>query len=577
MNGVTGEFLNELRRMSTETEWLEFKRAGQTFSFDQMAQYVSALANEANLHRREEGWLVMGIDDRLDPATGMRPATGTEFARSLPELNRIRESVAAHTAPPVVLHPPHELEVARPDGAPARVLLWRIPAAPRGVPVSCKGHYWGRNGERLCGLPLHKLDTLRAQSALHDWSAAVVTQDWALLSAPAIARARELYARRYASKPDIVQEMRGQTDAQFLHSLRLAVHGGLTRAALVLLGLPPAASQLGGPTPRISWQLLDHRNEPVTHQHFGLPLLSSIDALIARIRIIEINILPPREVAPLNLPNYDDWVLREALHNCVAHQDYTQGGRILVTEGPDTLRFFNYGEFLPGSLDKVLHAQQPEQRYRNACLADAMVELDLMETLNRGVKGMFRKQKERFFPLPDFDIEVQPASVSVMLYGRVLDKGYVDALMTNSDLSLEDAVLLDQIQKGRQPPAGPLRHLRAKGLVEGRSPKLRISAQVAVAMGQEVAYLNQRRPDGDDYKTALCKLLTLGPQPRAKVDELLLPKLQLWIPDLRQRKEYVRTLLKEMTKEGRIQNIGGKTKAARWALASDGVSTEHPQ
>ena len=91
MNDVTGEFLDELRRMSTETEWPEFKRAGQTFNFDQMAQYVSALANEANLHRREEGWLVMGIDDRLDPATGMRPAIGTEFARSLPELNRIRE------------------------------------------------------------------------------------------------------------------------------------------------------------------------------------------------------------------------------------------------------------------------------------------------------------------------------------------------------------------------------------------------------------------------------------------------------------------------------------------------------
>ena len=569
MNEVTGDFLDELRRMPTETEWLEFKRAGQTFSFDQMAQYVSALANEANLHRREEGWLVMGIDDRLEAATGMRPAIGTEFARSLPELNRIRESVAAQTAPPVVLHPPYELEVARPDGAPARVLLWRIPAAPRGVPVSCKGHYWGRNGEKLCGLPLHKLDTLRAQSALHDWSAAVVTHDWTLLSAPAVARARELYARRYASKPDIVKEMLEQTDAQFLHSLRLAVHGGLTRAALVLLGQPTAASQLGGPTPRISWQLQDHRGDPVTHQHFGLPLLLSIDALIARIRIIEINILPPREVAPLNLPNYDDWVLREALHNCVAHQDYTQGGRILVTEGPDTLSFFNYGEFLPGSLEKVLHAQQPEQRYRNACLADAMVELDLMETLNRGVRGMFRKQKERFFPLPDYDIEAQPASVSVRLYGRVLDKGYVDALMKHTDLSLAEAVLLDQIQKGRQPPASQLQRLRTKGLVEGRSPKLRISAQLAMVTGQEVAYLNQRRPDADDYKAALCKLLAMGPQPRAKVDELLLPKLQLWIPELAQRKEYIKALLKEMSKEGRIRNIGGPTKAALWGLVSN--------
>ena len=104
--------------------------------------------------------------------------------------------------------------------------------------------------------------------------------------------------------------------------------------------------------------------------------------------------------------------------------------------------------------------------------------------------------------------------------------------------------------------------------MEGRSPKLHISAQMATAIGQEVQYLNQRRPDAQDYQTALCKLLALGPQPRTKVDDLLLPKLQLWIPDLAQRKEYVKALLKEMSKEGRIQNIGGRTKAALWALVS---------
>lgn len=577
MEQVTPESLDEFRRMPTETEWLEFKRAVNSFDFNQMAQYVSALANEANLCRRAEGWLVMGIHDKIDPATGMRPAVGTAFAQTQAELNRVKESVAAQTSPSVVLDAPCEFQVPGQDGQPVRVLLWRVPMAPRGVPVACHGHFWGRTGEKLGALALHKLDTLRAQSALHDWSAAIVADDWALLSPPAIARARELYARRHANKPDLVAEMWRQSDVQFLHALRLAINGGLTRAALVLLGQPGAVSRLGGPTPRISWQLVDHHGDHVTHQHFDLPLLPAIDALIARVRIIEINVLPPREVAPLNLPNYDDWVLREALHNCVAHQDYAQGGRILVTEGPYTLRFFNYGEFLPGSLDKVLDAQQPEQRYRNACLANAMVELDLMETMNRGVKGMFRKQKERYFPLPDYDIRAQPASVGVTLHGRILDKAYVDVLMAHTELSLAEAVMLDQIQKGRQPPSSQLQRLRAKGLIEGRTPRLRISARLAVATGQEVAYLNQRRPEAEDYKAALCKLLALRPQPRSKVDELLLPKLQLWIPELAKRKEYVRVLLKEMSKEGRIRNIGGPTRAALWALAPGGESKNMKQ
>ena len=565
---VTGDFLDDLRRMPTETEWLEFKRAEHSFSFEQMAQYVSALANEANLARREEGWLVMGIDDKINRASGLRAATGTEFAQVMQEVNRVKESIAAQTSPPVVLRAPDVLHVPGAQGAPARVLLWRIPAAPRGVPVACKGHYWGRAGEKLGALALHKLDALRAQSALHDWSATVVTNDWMLLSAPAIARARELYARRYAPKPDIVAQMRAQTDTAFVHGLRLAVGGGLTRAALVLLGNPQATHLLGGPTPRISWQLVDHRGEHVTHQHFELPLVLAIDALIARIRIIDVNLLPPREVAPLNLPNYDDWVLREALHNCVAHQDYTQGGRILVTESPDTLRFFNYGEFLPGSVDKVLHAPQPEQRYRNACLANAMVELDLMETINSGVKGMFRKQRERFFPLPDYAIESQPASVDVTLHGRTLDERYVGALMARTDLSLDEAVLLDQIQKGHPLAASQSQRLRARGLVEGRSPRLRISAQVAVAMGAEVAYINQVGPVAQDYQDAVCRLLAMAPQPRAKIDDLLLPKLMMWFPDAARRKKYIKDLLWNMAQQGTIRNIGKPTRGAIWALAS---------
>ncbi len=151
MDEVTGNFLDELRRMPTETEWLEFKRAEQSSNFDHMAQYVSALANEANLYRREEGWLVMGIENKIDPSSGLRPATGTRFAQAMEEVNRIKESIAAQTSPQVVLQAPCVLHVPDAQGALARVLLWRIPAAPgacRWPARAITGGAPGKNSER---------------------------------------------------------------------------------------------------------------------------------------------------------------------------------------------------------------------------------------------------------------------------------------------------------------------------------------------------------------------------------------------------------------------------------------------
>jgi len=45
---------------------------------------------------------------------------------------------------------------------------------------------------------------------------------------------------------------------------------------------------------------------------------------------------------------YDRKVVLEALHNCIAHQDYTRNGRILVTERSDKLILENEGGFFEG-------------------------------------------------------------------------------------------------------------------------------------------------------------------------------------------------------------------------------------
>lgn len=553
------------RALPAETEWLEFKAARQSFGHDDLGRYVSALANEANLLGADSGWLVFGVADQRDAATGLRPVVGTAYAATADAVNAIKLRVAQDTAPAVSLADP--LEVQHADiTAGLRVLLWRIPPAPRGAPVAWKGHYYGRNGESLGALALHKFESIRAQSTLQDWSAQLVPADWSLLDATALLQARALYARRHASHVQTLALLTSWDDRQFLHHLRLAVDGRLTRAALLLLGTAESASALGGPTPRLTWVLNDHLGAAGSHQHFGLPMLLAMDALVKRIRVFEVSLLPLGQLAPLNLPNYDDWVLREALHNCIAHQDYSQGGRVRVTEAPDSLTFFNLGTFLPGTVARVLGGRQPEQRYRNACLANAMVELDLMETLNSGVPKMFRRQRERFFPLPDFEIENDPASVSVCIHGKVLDLNYVNALMRQSTLPLELAILLDRVQKGLPIDAPSAKLLRANGLVEGRLARLTVSSQVAGMTGREVEYVRQAGLDDEHFKALISKLLATGAQPRRKIDAVLLDKLPDSHTSLSSRREHVRRLLQELREQGHIVNVGKATRGALWAL-----------
>ncbi|NDP39323.1 MAG: transcriptional regulator [Rhodoferax sp.] len=559
------DLLDEFRRMPVETEWLEFKEAKNSFDTDALGRYVSALSNEANLHGREAGWLIFGVKNKIDPVTGARPLVGSLYAATAADLNDLKLQVYNHTSPSVGLSDP--VVVDHPDGAPgSRVLMWRIPATAPGMPMAWKGHYYGRSGESLGALPLNKLDTLRAQSVTQDWSAVLATDDWSLLDPAALQLAQAFYKRRHATHSQVLSTLQNRSVSDWLHGLRLAVNGRLTRAALVLLGKPEAATCLGGPTPRLTWVLTDHTGTIQTHQHFDLPLIMAMDQLVAKLRIIEVSLLPPRQTAPLNLPNYDDWVIREALHNCIAHQDYAQGGRVRVTEAPDSLTFFNLGSFLPGTVERVLSSRQPELRYRNQCLANAMVELDLIETLNSGLPKMFRLQRERFFPLPDFEFGQSPDSVSVRIYGKTLDEKYVHALMSTTDLSLEEAILLDRVQKGQPLATEQIKRLRAKNLVGGRGAKIFISAQVAVATGQEVSYVNNKGLDAKHYKALVLDLLALGAQPRQQINGLLLSKLPASIDGDLRRKEYIKNLLQEMARDQQIENVGGATRSAKWQL-----------
>ena len=89
-------------------------------------------------------------------------------------------------------------------------------------------------------------------------------------------------------------------------------------------------------------------------------------------------------------------MLREVLHNAIAHQDYPQSGRVNAVEFEDRLMVANMGKFLPGNVEDVIRRDAPFSVYRNPFLAHAMTGLHMIDTIGSGIKRIFQVQKDPF-------------------------------------------------------------------------------------------------------------------------------------------------------------------------------------
>src|SRR5579872_4715675 len=156
------EKFEQYRQMPSETEWLEFKEAKNSFDFDSLGKYFSALSNEANLKSQSSGWLFFGIKDKQP-----REIVGTQYRPDVSSLNNLKYEIARQTNG-LTFQEIYELNL--PEG---RILMFQIPAAPVGMPTSWKGHYYGRDGESLSPLSMQELETIRHQIEIRDWSAQI--------------------------------------------------------------------------------------------------------------------------------------------------------------------------------------------------------------------------------------------------------------------------------------------------------------------------------------------------------------------------------------------------------------------
>ena len=354
-----------------------------------------------------------------------------------------------------------------------------------------------------------------------------------------------------------------------LNKAKLTKQGRVTRSALLLLGKDESAHFLAPADTKISWVLRDANNTTKSSQHFSLPLLLSTDKVFAYIRNVTIEHMPDGTLFPTAIQQYDPWVIREALHNCIAHQDYQLGGKINVVEHPDRLVFSNLGQFIPPSVEWMLEHQSPPEHYRNQWLIDGMIRLRMIDQVGSGIRRMFQTQRDRFFPLPDYRIdenELGKPRVEVMIPGQVLDMKYTQLLMKRSDLELRQVLLLDSVQKKRALPAEDVRALRKLKLIEGRVPNLYVSAKVAEWAGQKANYIRNKGLDDGYYRELVVDYLKkYGQATRRELDDLLLPKLPD-VLDASQKAHKVRNLIQAMRRDELIYRDGPKA-TAEWRLS----------
>lgn len=528
---------------STSCEWKEFKNLKhfvKGHEGDDIISYISAIAN------MEGGHLVIGVEDNTLEITGIE-----DFHNYTPDniVLKILEQTPNLSSEGFYVEPFTTTDTSN------TVWVFHIPKHQPRKPVLAHNKPWQRVEDNLV-----RMRTEREQAILNeplakidDWSAEICPgAKIDALSGDAIQKARENYKNKF---PEQAVEVEQWDDITFLNKAKLTIRGKITRAAILLLGKPESEHYLNPAIAKIRWILKDKDNVEKDYAILSCPFLLHADEIYSKIRKIKYRYMRNGSLFPDEVDQYEPYVIREAINNCIAHQDYRLGGYINVVENEDGfLTFSNLGSFIPGSIERVIREDAPEEHYRNPFLVGAMFNLKMVDTIGSGIRRMFNFQRQRFFPMPEYQLAGN--KVTVTIFGKVLDVEYARVLAQIPSLTLEEIMMLDKVQKKLQLNEFEIARLREKKLIEGRKPNFYISAMIAKATGQKAAYSKNKGFNKAYYHDLILKAIKEhGSLSRKDIDDLIWEKLPD-IYDEKQKKVKINNLIAELSRNGKITNTG---------------------
>jgi ATP-dependent DNA helicase RecG len=544
--------LEELIAHPQETQWIEFKLGARSITNEQIGEYISAMSNGATISNQPFAYLVWGVENAT------HKVKGTDFIFSTAKQGNQDLELWIRN----LLHPKINFEIFEFEYQNKNVVMLRIPAA-KAEPTHFKKKAYIRIGSNKTDLHNFPEYVRIIYNSLEDWSAKIIPNaTLSDLDEEAITIARVKFKEK-SSNTSYYNQIDNWDSQTFLDKAKITIDGKITNTAILLLGKEESSHFLLPSLAEITWKL---ETEEKAYEHFSCPLLLNTSKVLNKIRNVKYKFFPDNELLAVTVDKYDTRTILEALHNCIAHQDYLLNSRIIVTEKIDKLIFSNAGNFFEGSPDDYLTGEKTPDKYRNPWLVQAMVNLGMIDTMGYGIHTMYLSQKKRFFPLPDYILSEQQ-KVILQIYGHTIDENYSKLLIERKDLSLTKVILLDRVQKKLPITKEAASLLRKEKLIEGRNPNYFISASVAKVIGKEADYIKNRAFDKTYYKDLIIQYLKKYKKAgREDIDKLIMDKLSNTLSE-EQKRTKIRNLLYEMSKKDEsIYNDSKSTNKPEWKL-----------
>lgn len=261
----------EYPQENARCEWKEFKNLKNSFCGDEkedVISYVSAIAN------MEGSCLVVGVHDKTLEIVG----TDTYNYDKQKAILRLTERCANLSTEGLTM------DEFITDDTSRNVWVIHIPKHLPKRPVFAHNKAWQRIEDSLVEMTAERMSAILDEPVFSDtdWSAQIVP-DVTIdnLDEVAIAKARKMFKKVHSRIPEA--EVDAWSVETFLNKCGIMRNGGITRAAIILLGKYESAFKLRPAVAQVTWTRRDERKDVMDYEHFTVPFILTVDEILSRI------------------------------------------------------------------------------------------------------------------------------------------------------------------------------------------------------------------------------------------------------------------------------------------------------